>query len=112
MGVSIYVEYPGAVDKEAAVQVLITGVTYNVSSMFAEVADVCLSEWFTQREGQSIGALVVQLRTIVEKLKARPGLKKQDPDNGWGSYDDLVEKMERLLYAARNHPTAKLRSWC
>jgi hypothetical protein len=89
--------------------------TYNVSPMWFEA----MKSLNPDHEGKMIeieeltGAKAV---LVVEKglkaLKADPEkYRALDPENGWGSYDEFVEHIPKLIEACEKHPDAVWRAW-
>lgn len=51
------------------------------------------------------------LESGIAKMKADPELFRTfDPENKWGSYDDFLPWLEKLLEACREFPNAKVSS--
>lgn len=47
--------------------------------------------------------------TLIERLKSDPEkYKKYDPKNGWGSYERLIEVLEKYLEICEKYPTARI----
>lgn len=53
--------------------------------------------------------LLKPLETALEVLLYYPSeFKSLNPENGWGSYDNLVRSLESLLDACKEHPSATI----
>ena len=53
--------------------------------------------------------LIPYLEEGIQKLKSDPEhYKNLDSPNGWGTYEDFLPWLEKLLRAAKEHPEAKI----
>ncbi|MEN6532194.1 MAG: hypothetical protein ABFD89_00930 [Bryobacteraceae bacterium] len=86
-------------------------VTHNLNSM-AELAGLYGPIWQPDENGIETAAdLIGPLEGGIAEMKANPErFRELNPENGWGSYDDFVPWLERLLEACREHFGAKVRS--
>lgn len=58
----------------------------------------------------SAAFLAVHLREGLARLKAEPErYRKLNPENGWGSYERLVEFVEKYIAACEANPDARIR---
>jgi hypothetical protein len=58
------------------------------------------------------GQLIEPLEKGLAELKARPEyFRRFNPENGWGTYEGLVEFVEKYLAACRTHPSAHVGVW-
>ncbi len=56
--------------------------------------------------------LIEPLRQGLHNLKINPNkFKKFNPENGWGSYDTLVEFAQKYLDACYEYPNSKVEVW-
>ncbi len=87
-------------------------ITHNLNEMAGE-AGIYYCMW--QPETLDItkaNQLIEPLEKGLEKLKNDPNYYKGfNPDNGWGSYEGLVEFVESYLAACKEHPDATIGTW-
>ncbi|NOG70457.1 hypothetical protein [Roseicella sp. DB1501] len=86
-------------------------ITHNLGQMAAEAGIyVCL--WRPEEHDLKRGAdLVVPLERGLKILRADPErFKGFNPENGWGSYEGLVQFVEAYLDACRAYPDADVRA--
>lgn len=63
-------------------------------------------------EGRKAAECIPILDAAIKDLQANPDkYRVMDPPNGWGSYDDLVPRLEVLAQQFRYHPKATVRVW-
>lgn len=84
-------------------------VTYNLSPMLK----ACGWRWDKELlEGARAADIGEPALATLEALKADPeGLRKLNPPNGWGSYDELVEVWAEFVEAIERYPEATVRLW-
>lgn len=59
--------------------------------------------------GKKAIEIISQLYKGLEQLKSNPEYyKKFNPENGWGTYDDFVPFVEKVLKACLDYPFAKI----
>jgi len=82
-------------------------ITHNLSEM-AEAAGIYEHLWRPEEIGvEKASQLIEPLKGGLRKLKKSPEkYRKYNPDNGWGTYEGLVEFVERYLAACVAHPDA------
>lgn len=81
--------------------------TSNVSGMW-RAAGTDLAEHHDKKAGDVSG----ELEAAITELEANPvKYKAMDSPNKWGTYDDLVPALKRLLAAYREHPLATVQVW-
>lgn len=87
-------------------------ITHNLNSM-ADKAGIYYVLWrpneisITKAE-----ELIPLLEEGLKKLLADPEYFKQfNPENGWGSYEDLVDFVTEYLQACKNNPDATVSTW-
>jgi hypothetical protein len=96
-------------DKETRDYYFDDNITHNLSEM-AEAAGIYEHLWRPEEIGvEKAGDLVGPLEAGLRRLKGHPGkYRKLNPDNGWGTYEGLVEFVERYLAACEAHPDAEV----
>lgn len=82
-------------------------VTHNLNKM-ADAAGIYQALWRPSEIGvEKARELVPLLEAGLAKLLADPeAFRSMNPDNGWGSYEGLVEFVRKYLDACREHPDA------
>lgn len=90
-------------------EVFHANVTHNLGLMARE-AGIYEALWRPEEKGWTHAKqLISPLETGLEALIADPTeFKKLNPDNGWGSYDGLVEFVKEYLEACREYPDAEI----
>lgn len=91
------------------------GYTYNISGMIRDAARIAgvYSEGHMLEgiEGRA-GNYVEKLDKIITALKSTPDkYRAMNPSNGWGSYEELIPHLEKLLGALREWPDATVKAW-
>lgn len=83
--------------------------THNLARM-ADKAGLYLALWKPEELDYRVAHdLIDPLRNGLARLKGnREHYEQYNPDNGWGSYDALVEFVQEYLTACRKHPTATI----
>jgi hypothetical protein len=91
------------------VKVFEEDMTHNVAGM-AKAAGLYEAIWHPYRfSDQSPGAMAERLREGLAKLKADEAtIRPLEPSNGWGTYDDFVEFVERLIRVCETFPNAEV----
>lgn len=84
-------------------------VTHNLGAMARE-AGIYIALWRPDERGWEYAHDILPvLEAGLEDLKARPEhYKKFNPDNGWGTYEGLVEFVEAYTTACHEYPDAKI----
>lgn len=97
-------------DKVMPTEVYWRNITHNLGQM-AEQAGIYRELWRPDEIGITKAAqLVAPLADGLERLTREPErFKKFNPDNGWGSYEGLVEFVTAYLAACVAHPDADVR---
>ena len=88
-------------------QIYERNITHNLGKMAAE-AGIYKALWRPDENGITTARQVADaVEPGLEDLKARPEHYKQfDPENGWGSYEGLVEFTEDYVKVCRENPEA------
>lgn len=88
-------------------EVYSANITHNLGEM-AKNAYIYYALWRPEEKNWQLAKEIIKpLEKGLAKLKADPDrFKKFNPDNGWGSYDGLVEFVEEYLEACRKYPEA------
>lgn len=84
-------------------------ITHNLAKM-AGHAGLHLPLWRPEEIGIEYAyQLIAPLRAGLDALRRDPEfMKRSNPENGWGNYDNLVEFTERYLKACEDYPDAKV----
>lgn len=84
-------------------------ITHNLTEM-ASKADLYTALWRPDEQGWTKAKDITGiLERGLKRLKKDPtGFKKYNPDNGWGSYDGLVNFTESYLQACKDYPEAEI----
>jgi hypothetical protein len=82
-------------------------ITHNLNKM-AEAAGLYVYLWRPDEHNiQTANQLIEPLRQGLKKLRAnRMIFESYNPENGWGSYEALVEFVEKYLAACEKYPQA------
>lgn len=90
-------------------EVFTANITHNLGLM-ARNAYIYEALWRPEEKGWSKAAdLIKPLEKGLKKLKADPErFEKLNPENGWGSYNNLVEFVTNYLAACREYPDAEV----
>lgn len=82
-------------------------ITHNLADMAIE-AGIYKHLWRPEELGITKGGqLIAALQTGLALLKADPErFRKHNPENGWGTYEGLVNFVEMYLKACEEHPDA------
>jgi hypothetical protein len=82
-------------------------ITHNLNQM-AEAAGIYNHLWRPDEIGiTNAEQLIAPLRDGLEKLRSDPSrFSKFNPENGWGSYDGLIDFVADYLAACEAHPGA------
>ena len=85
-------------------------ITHNLNRM-ADAAGIYQHLWRPDELGiTTAGELIEPLAEGLANLNADPGtFEKLNPENGWGSYEGLVNFVTEYLAACREHPDAAVR---
>lgn len=106
MSLDVYLE------AKRPIEVFTANITHNVGRMARE-AGIYEALWEPEEHGiEEAGQLIPILRAGIERLTADPdGFRKFNPENGWGSYEGLLEFTRRYLAACEDNPDATVRVW-
>lgn len=87
-------------------------ITHNLGEM-ASHARLYKPLWEPEKLGiKTAKELIVPLKKGLVRLLADPdGLRKFNPDNGWGTYEDLVAFVECYLQACEDNSDATISVW-
>jgi len=82
-------------------------ITHNLNTM-AKEAGVYDAMWNPEKIGATeANQLISILAQGLNNLVSNPAkFRKMNPENGWGTYDGLVEFVTKYLVACQDHPTA------
>lgn len=85
-------------------------ITHNLAKM-ADEAGIYEALWHPEKLNITCAKnLIPYIEKGLEKLKSDPEYyRKFNPENGWGSYEFLVEFLEDYLRALKKHPEAKVK---
>lgn len=83
--------------------------THNLLEM-AEKAGLAYALWTPEEKGFKYARdVILPLEAGIKFLKGAPDFyKKFNPDNGWGSYEILLQVAEEYLAACKKYPDAKI----
>lgn len=84
-------------------------ITHNLNKMASAVSEFFYKAIWRPEEMDMkyAGDVVYELRKGVAVLACAPShLKKLNPENGWGTYEDLLLFVVRYIEACEQHPTA------
>jgi hypothetical protein len=84
-------------------------ITHNLGDM-AERAGIYNALWHPEELDVTRACyLVPYLKAGLSRLKAQPEyFKTLNPENGWGTYENLVEFVEKYLKACEENPNAEV----
>lgn len=87
-------------------------ITHNLSLM-ASKAGIYEALWCPQENGwEKAKDIILVLETGLERLKIFPTFYQRfNPDNKWGSYEQLVAFVEEYLEACKQYPEAEIKVW-
>lgn len=87
-------------------------ITHNLGPMARE-AGIYTLLWRPEEIGIKYAReLIAPLEAGLNILRMYPErFRKFNPENGWGSYEGLVEFVEVYLAACREHPDAEVDTW-
>lgn len=85
-------------------------VTHNLGAM-ADEAGIGDMVWSPEKVGIKMACQLIEpLRAAIETMKSDPErFRKLDAKNKWGTYDNFVPWLERLLGACREWPNAEVK---
>lgn len=100
---------PAPLQEFETTEVYENNITHNLGKM-AQAADIYTALWRPDEQGWTTAKDITGvLERGLKRLKKDPaGFKKLDPENGWGSYDGLVDFVEEYLTACKKWPDAKI----
>jgi len=103
---------PVAVVQEGGEEVYWRNITHNLGKMASE-AGVYQAMWRPEEQGWTKASQLIEpLRAGLALLRSDPDrFKAFNPENGWGSYDGLVEFVESYLSACIEYPDADVSVW-
>ena len=98
---------PVVVVQEEGEEVYWRNITHNLGKMAIE-AGIYQVMWRPEEQGWTKASqLIDPLRAGLDLLRSDPDrFKRFNPDNGWGSYDGLVEFVDSYLNACVEYPDA------
>lgn len=90
-------------------EVFTANITHNLNKM-AQAADIYTALWRSDEHGWDHAKNIIgMLERGLKRLKKDPEkFKKFNPENGWGSYEQLVNFVESYLVACKQYPDAKV----
>jgi hypothetical protein len=100
---------PAEVQEFSSNEVYSANITHNMSKM-AQEAGIYEALWRPEEEGWKMAAdLIEPLEKGLTALRANPiAMKVWNPENGWGSYEGLVDFVENYLVACREYPDTEI----
>jgi hypothetical protein len=99
-------------DDSEEVQVFEGNITHNLNKMARE-AGVYMAMWRPKEiEITTAKQLIEPLRDGLARLQTNPEhFRKFNPDNGWGTYEGLVDFVVDYLSACEKYPDAEIWTW-
>lgn len=87
--------------------------TYNLSKMFVQVSGGrSISDFMIHYNGVYANEIVDDAWEILTQIQDRKSeLLQFNPENGWGTYDHLLETWEKFVVQLRANPDTILGSW-
>jgi len=86
-------------------------ITYNLSEMWHEACPINQKN-IMAFDGMSAKNALPVLEATLEELEKNPQkYKKLNPENGWGSYEVLLDTLTAIIIACKKHPEAVFDSW-
>lgn len=103
---------PIVVSDSGGDEVYSANITHNLNSMAAE-AGIYKALWRPEEIGITHAEqLIAPLRAGLSLLKSDPErFRKFNPENGWGTYEALVQFAADYLVACEEYPTATVSVW-
>lgn len=86
------------------VEVFKTNITFTLANIGVEAG---IFTCFTS-SGKSAKEIIDPLKEGIANLKANPGYFKQFDSSRWGTYEDLVPWLEKVLKACIENPAAQI----
>lgn len=83
--------------------------TYNLGPMFREAYPGWEWRMIAEKQLKDIEPLMKQIRDTL--LSDPPRFEKLNPSNGWGSYEAMLEGINRILEYCERMPEAWVRAW-
>ena len=84
-------------------------ITHNLNRM-ANEAGIYDVLWHPEERAVA-GDMIPALEAAIDRMEADPDHFRQfDAPNGWGTYDDFLPWLKRLLEACREYPDAEVES--
>jgi len=81
-------------------------ITHNLIAM-ADAARIYECLW--ESHGKIAGEITLPLEVGLKLMKSDPvKFKKHDSENGWGTYDNFIGFIEKVLLASKKMPNAKI----
>lgn len=107
MSYDIWLEVDTGGDEPARIEHDHLNMTSNVAKMWRH-AGADLAEF----DGKRAGDCTEDLATAINAMMRDPApYKAMNPSNGWGSYEDCVAFLMKLLGVLHDHPNAMVRVW-
>ena len=99
-------------EKMAPTEVFSANITHNLGAM-ATQAGIYKILWRPEENGyKQAHEIINELERGIKEMKAAPDyFRTFDSENGWGTYDDFIPWLEKVLAACKEHPEAKIRTW-
>lgn len=87
-------------------------ITHNLTIM-ANKANIYEALWRPDENGyKQAKDLILRLEHGLRNLRSNPEYFKQfNPENGWGTYEGLIDFVEKYLEACKKWPNAKVSVW-
>jgi hypothetical protein len=92
-------------------EVFSCNITHNLGAMAAE-AEIYHHLWRPEEIGvRNAGDLIEPLKAAITAMKADPArFERHNASNGWGTYEQFVPWLEKLLEACAKWPEASVRA--
>jgi len=104
MSLDIWLYYPSATTEGTDATVIDLNITHNLTPMWRLAGCYDALYMSVDREARTISPA---LEEAVRRMKVDPAAYVAlNPPNGWGSYEDALPWLERLLVACKAHPSA------
>ena len=87
-------------------------ITHNLGPM-ADRAGIYDYLWHPETMGiKTASQLIGPLERAIDLMKMNPELYKQlEPENKWGTYDNFIPWLEKLLEACKAYPESSVNVW-
>lgn len=90
-------------------------ITYNLSDMYTlalKNIDHIVDDFGKYLHGARTKDALPMFEKMFDELISHPEIYKPlEPDNGWGTYKGLCDKIYALIFACRKYPKARIYDW-